>query len=562
MTYKEKGTITESRIYWLDNLRTFMIFLVVLLHAAIVYEKNSIGALWWIVCDPSASDLPGILFIILNIFVIATIFFISGFLIPLSLKNRTAWEFLKSKFKRLMIPWAIAVLTLIPLYKIIFLHSRNLPQESWTTYFHFNSIWSQNWLWFLPVLFLFDVLYLCISRVNINSAHITFKRAVWAVFIVCFLYSFLMDYFNLHGWTKTVLIDFQNERIFIYFMAFLLGALCYKLKVFESEPKNKKLDIILHSTGWIPINLYIFLLIYSLLKPGDYLVSEFVDTLLVRLNFVLSLAYLLYVMITTFRKYLNRQGKISKELNKNSYFVYIIHVIVMGSIALTMLNTAIPSLLKFVLLTVSTFVVSNLIISSYRKAVTSKILSNRMEDSIIKTLTTAMLLIILLIAASCRKQENSDKEKSPLRVSIHIASLQGNIDAVRQHINAGSDLNKKDAYGSTALIIAATFGRAEVAKALIDAGADMKITNNEGSTPLHIAAFLCRTEIVKALLEEGADKNALNKAGRTALESVAGPFEDVKGIYDSIGKGLKPLGLKLDYERIKRTRPEIAEMLR
>jgi len=97
---------------------------------------------------------------------------------------------------------------------------------------------------------------------------------------------------------------------------------------------------------------------------------------------------------------------------------------------------------------------------------------------------------------------------------------------------------------------------------LIDAGADMKITNNEGSTPLHIAAFLCRTEIVKALLDKGADKNALNKRGSTALETVAGSFGDVKGIYDSIGKGLKPLGLKLDYERIKRTRPRIEQMLR
>lgn len=97
---------------------------------------------------------------------------------------------------------------------------------------------------------------------------------------------------------------------------------------------------------------------------------------------------------------------------------------------------------------------------------------------------------------------------------------------------------------------------------MIDTGADMKITNNGGSTPLHIAALLCRTEIVDALLNNGADKNVLNKAGRTALETVAGPFDDFKGIYDRIGKDLRPLGLKLDYERIKSTRPRIAEMLR
>ena len=163
-------------------------------------------------------------------------------------------------------------------------------------------------------------------------------------------------------------------------MVFLLGALCYKLKVFESEWKNKKLDIILHCIGWIPINLYIFLLIYSLVKPGDYLISEIIDTLILRASFVLSLAYLLYVMTTTFKKYLNREGKIWNELNKNSYGVYIIHVIIMGDIALTMLNTGIPSLLKYLVLTLTTYTVSNLIVSVYRKVIKTKILEIKKQS--------------------------------------------------------------------------------------------------------------------------------------------------------------------------------------
>ncbi|NQU66992.1 MAG: acyltransferase family protein [Candidatus Marinimicrobia bacterium] len=375
MAEKGQNAVSGNRIYFLDNLRTVMIFLVVLTHASLIYEKHSIGALWWIISDPSNSDLPGIIFLIMNIFVMSPIFFISGFLVSLSLKNKTGWTFIKSKFKRLMIPWIIAVLTLIPLYKIIFLYSRNLPQESWTTYFHWNSIWSQNWLWFLPALFLFDILYLLISRLNIDISKITVKRAIWTTLIVCYLFSFCMDFFNFHGWTKTVLIDFQNERIFIYFMIFLLGSLCSKLKVFESGWKNKKLDLILHFTGWIPINLYIFFVIYSLVKPDNPLFSNIVDTLLIRLNFILSLAYLLYVLIISFKNYLNKPGKLWKELNNNSYGVYIIHVIVMGGIALTMLNTTIPSFLKFLILTVSTYVISNLIVSFYRKFIKSKLIN-------------------------------------------------------------------------------------------------------------------------------------------------------------------------------------------
>ncbi|MFC1726805.1 ankyrin repeat domain-containing protein [candidate division KSB1 bacterium] len=178
-----------------------------------------------------------------------------------------------------------------------------------------------------------------------------------------------------------------------------------------------------------------------------------------------------------------------------------------------------------------------------------------------KTLTTAILIAALLAAAGCGQQKNSDTAPKPPGVSLQIAALQGNVDAVRQHIKAGSELNEKDEYGSTPLITAIVFGKTEAAKALIDAGVDLKITNNTGATPLHIAAFFCRTDIVKALLEKGADKTVKNNYGSTALESVAAPFEAVKGIYDSFGNSLKPLGLRLDYEHIKKTRPIIAEML-
>ncbi|MGB2884479.1 MAG: acyltransferase family protein, partial [Dehalococcoidia bacterium] len=241
MIEKGQEAIIGNRIYWLDNLRTFMIFLVVLLHAGIVYERSGVGALFWIVSDTSTNNLSGILNFIIDIIAMPTIFFISGFFAHSSLKNKSGWAFLKGKFKRLIVPWIFAVLTLIPLYKIIFHYSRYIPQESWTTYFHFsNGIISQSWLWFLPVLFLFDILYLFISRLNINLSIITLKRAIGASFLIGFIYLFCMDIFNGQGWTKTIVMDFQNERLLIYFMIFLLGSLCLKLKTFKSKGINIK----------------------------------------------------------------------------------------------------------------------------------------------------------------------------------------------------------------------------------------------------------------------------------------------------------------------------------
>jgi hypothetical protein len=182
-----------------------------------------------------------------------------------------------------------------------------------------------------------------------------------------------------------------------------------------------------------------------------------------------------------------------------------------------------------------------------------------------------LVLIILGIWACGNQQGNVNDKKDKTAdskavkepdVDIHAAALLGNLNAIKDHINAGSDLNEKDEYGSTPLIIAATFGKTDVAMALIDAGADLNLQSNEGSTPLHTAAFFCRTDIVKALLDKGADKTIKNNYGSTAYESVAIPFENVKNVYDQISKDLGPLGLKLDYGRIEKTRPEIAEMLK
>lgn len=57
MTEKGQDAIKGKRFYWLDNLRTFMIFLVVVIHASIVYDRYAIGAAWWIVMGGLALPL-------------------------------------------------------------------------------------------------------------------------------------------------------------------------------------------------------------------------------------------------------------------------------------------------------------------------------------------------------------------------------------------------------------------------------------------------------------------------------------------------------------------------
>jgi len=191
------------------------------------------------------------------------------------------------------------------------------------------------------------------------------------------------------------------------------------------------------------------------------------------------------------------------------------------------------------------------------------------KNALIAVLMTALLVMVACggnsdkTAEASENSETTKKEVKAPTMDIHTATLMGDLEAIKQHIAAGTDLNEKEpAVGSSPLISAAVFGKTEIARALIDAGADLNLQNNEGSTALHSATFMCRLEIVEMLLENGADKELLNNYGSTALQSISAPFAEVKFIYDQISQDLGPLGFKLDYTYVEATRPKIAELLR
>ena len=100
-------------------------------------------------------------------------------------------------------------------------------------------------------------------------------------------------------------------------------------------------------------------------------------------------------------------------------------------------------------------------------------------------------------------------------ISIHEAAMRGNIEAVKQHLAAGADVNAMRG-GGTPLHFAAGNGHKEIAELFIAAGADVNAKNNLGGTPLHEAAASGHKEIVEVLVTKGADVNAKG-FGRTPL---------------------------------------------
>jgi len=370
----------KTRVYFLDNLRTLMIFFVILLHAGIVYEP--ILEYVWIVSDPQKLGSLGLVRMYLDLFVMFTLFFISGYLIPISLKRHDTWGFIKSKFKRIMLPWLIAVVTLIPLYKAIFLYSRGLPQQEWYSYFHlfmregghagyYADHPTQGWLWFLPVLFLFQLIYLAMAKSNLLSIKISLKTGVIATFIIGLAYSMLISGLDLVGWHHSPLLHFQNERLLVYFLVFLLGSLCYKLQVFETGRMSKQIYIIANVV--LSLSLAVFTVValnlfFNLIEPGRnyYFVSNTVDRIAYYGTMLLSMLSFLYIFMRTFQAYFDKSTRLMRQLNRNSYSVYVVHMIVIGVVALWLVDVHMPVIVKYLVLAIATFTVSNLIVSAYR----------------------------------------------------------------------------------------------------------------------------------------------------------------------------------------------------
>jgi len=352
----------------MDNLRSIIIFFVVLYHIGGVYESAGLWGWFWIVDDPTTMVWVGIMGIAFDIFVMPTLFFVSGYLTPASLANRPAGKFVIGKFRRLIIPWLIAVFTLIPIYKVIFLYSRNLPQEHWNTYFHITSQNSQNWLWFLPVLFVFNMAYVLLSKMNLKMPKVSPGLAVLGAVIIGFVYSFSMGgIVGFRSWTLTPLIDFENERLLVYFLTYLLGALFYKQGVFAQKPVGKRLYNTVNAIAWLPVTAHIFVRLIPFFSEGFTVTPIY--RLMWWISFDLALLSMMYVMLETFRRYFDKPGKTWSALNRNSYGVYIIHVIMIGIFGTLLMKLGLPVYAKYPLLIILTYLGSNLLVSAYKNIV-------------------------------------------------------------------------------------------------------------------------------------------------------------------------------------------------
>jgi cytohesin len=154
-------------------------------------------------------------------------------------------------------------------------------------------------------------------------------------------------------------------------------------------------------------------------------------------------------------------------------------------------------------------------------------------------------------------------------ISIHEAAgafvRKGNIEAVKQHLAAGTDVNAKgDVVGWTPLAWVAYEGHKEIVELLIENGADVNANDDIGGTPLYRAARKGHKEIAELLIAAGTDVNAKNSVGQTPLQFAAGYGH--KEIVELLIDNGADLDVKDDDGRTPldqaKRHPEIADLLR
>jgi len=117
-----------------------------------------------------------------------------------------------------------------------------------------------------------------------------------------------------------------------------------------------------------------------------------------------------------------------------------------------------------------------------------------------KHLLLTTIAAVLLVGCGKTQQSAPEPEAKPAEppaakvpdISIHDAAIDGNIELVKQYLDAGGDVNMTDIARRTPLHWAVREGHKEIAELLISEGADVNAKDDIFGTPLDSANALIK----------------------------------------------------------------------
>ncbi|MHB9294649.1 putative Glucans biosynthesis protein C [Pillotina sp. SPG140] len=220
-----------KRIYFLDNLRSLIVILVLILHSGASYGA---GVEFWPFHDANLSGAIDFFMFLCDVFLMAVMFFIAGYFAFPSLVKKGTFRFLKDKLKQIGIPWIVIILFLLPV--IDYIHYVNYCTvqsapitafpEYWvlsikkiaefrtgwmdmSKYLNMNEAFYQRYMWFLSLLMLFFVIFT----------------------LVCNLIKKIYGYTEMETLIKIISVNKYNLKV-IFFLYIYNGSFIWRFQVY------------------------------------------------------------------------------------------------------------------------------------------------------------------------------------------------------------------------------------------------------------------------------------------------------------------------------------------
>lgn len=357
----------KGRIFFLDNLKAFIVCLMIVFHVALCYMAYAPE--WWYTVDKADPQFSFTLFVMwADIFIMPVMFFISGYFGLMSLARQTDGRFWKNKLVRIVLPWIAGVVLLAPPVTFIMFASRGIPMDYVHDYlfklFWFGPCFSHVQYWFLGVL-----TYLYVAMFVFCKLRPSFRRqlpadmpgarlfvSVTVLSLACTVAGYLYTGGNNDLWTFVwPILVFQPTRVSLYPLYFFLGAYAWRHQWFT--PNGYRAD----PAKWLPalIVTSVAYLFYGIM--GAQMAASMEQYMIVKSAIhVLFVLAAVFGLLALFQSQLDYTNKFLGELAANSYNMYYTHMGLVMLIVWYFVQFALPVYLKYVLVCILSLLASYL----------------------------------------------------------------------------------------------------------------------------------------------------------------------------------------------------------
>jgi glucan biosynthesis protein C len=340
---------STQRLFFIDNLRVLLIFLVVAFHAAAPYAEVP-----WYTIPPQATPLSAFvlswLLAVCGAFFLSLFFMIAGYFTPHSYDLKGARVFWRDRLVRLGIPFVVFFLGVMPLFSYT-LHVMDTPGNT-LGYWEFLAShyhWETHHLWFLSTLLILTGgygLWRLVSREPEGNLSPPGNFQILAFVVLLSMTTFLVRIWCPVGrWDPLKLVE--PAYLPQFGGLFMIGIIAYRRQWMATIPTSV-------GQTWLRIGLA-----SALLFPVVYVASKGEYTVLIGKfrwqPFVFSVwevfvcVGLCVGLVILFRERAATQKELGKILAADTYSVYLVHLPVVVSLQRALIDVNIHPLSKFAL---------------------------------------------------------------------------------------------------------------------------------------------------------------------------------------------------------------------